>query len=130
MTKKEITTKMNENLKEALELMFEDSEIRNAHGGFAIKKANSNKRAFEICYNKRKDCYKICMHKQTAINAQITELADVEEQQNNYKIDNLDTETAYEVMKLMYNNKATNTDEQEKIQKRNEKKRVTTTLEF
>lgn len=132
MTKREreITENMKADLRSVLEQMFADDEVINAHGGFAIKKKATNKRAFEISYNKRKDVYKICCHKQTAINAQLVDTADTTEQQNNYKFADLDAVTAHDIMKHIYNSKATNTEEQEKIQKRNEKKRNTMTLEF
>lgn len=132
MTKREreITENMRTDLRKVLTEMFKDDEVINAHGGFAIKKKATNKRAFEISYNKRKDVYKICCHKQTAINAQLVDTADTTEQQNNFKFADLDAVTAHDIMKHIYNSKATNTDEQKKIQKRNEKKRNTMTLEF
>lgn len=128
MKKTEVVKMMNNDLRNALENMFFDSEVINAHGGFAVKKANTNKRAFEISYNKKREIYKICCHKQTTINAELKETADAIEQQNNYKFDNLDTDTAYEVMKLLYNNKTTTADEQQKLQQKKDKKRVITTI--
>lgn len=132
MTKREerIANEMRTDLRKVLTEMFKDDEIITAHGGFAIKKKATNKRAFEISYNKRKDVYKICCHKQTAVNAQLIETSNTTEQQNNYKFSDLDAITAHDIMKHIYNSKATNTDEQKKIQKRNDKKRNIMTLEF